>query len=594
MLNLFYILLLSAACSVFPQEKGVKTAADTASASEKERARRDLNILLGLPDEPSHAKDSAGGAGSTDAASNDMSIHSPLYQKGMMLYKMGLKDYMNGNYDRAASIFKQVLDIDPLQRNAYDYLMRSSQSSDEQKNPDKKILAAQAQADSRNELLFQAGLEKFTKGNYPEAKKIWRKIIEASPDFTKAFDYIREADTKLDAIVDNFLSQGQYYYQKGEVATAIAEWGKGLKTCPGNERLTTQIDAARTQQKSLVGEILTAADAQLKEKNFEAAFKTLSEGSARVPDSKELKDKTGDTKRKLEEGLTSRLNEAKTLYENKKYVEALAAFESILSAVPDHLLAREYARKASEQQAIEEKRQGLRDLFNEAVNALDKGRSFEALDLLRQIEKEDPGYPELQARITTASEGQQKTERRKELASQFNRGVDYYSKGYYQAALKEWQACLKGEPDNAMVRQYIQEAEKRMQESPARQKELAQKEKEAFRLNKEAVELYKKKAYAEAYKGIEKAVEYDPQNSALRKTLKTCRRELLKEKERLTPADNQKADDLFQQGIDLYRSGQYKKAIETWKQVIQMKPDHKKAATYIENVTQKLKKIESI
>jgi tetratricopeptide (TPR) repeat protein len=236
----------------------------------------------------------------------------------------------------------------------------------------------------------------------------------------------------------------------------------------------------------------------------------------------------------------------------------------------------------------------LSDLLKESAGLLEQGRFFEAMDKLREIEKEDASFPGLQDKIKAAQTGLTSVEARKKSASGFNKGLDYFNSGYYQNALKEWRAVQKDSPDNEMLKQYIAEAEKLSKNSVDRQKLKNQQETEALSLNQAGLEQYNKKNFSEAYKNFEKAVETDPENPALRKSLKSCRKDLIKEQEKLTPESEKKVDRLFLDGINFYRDGQYKKAIECWKQVIAAKPDHKKAQTYIINVSQKLQKIESI
>ena len=115
-----------------------------------------------------------------------------------------------------------------------------------------------------------------------------------------------------------------------------------------------------------------------------------------------------------------------------------------------------------------------------------------------------------------------------------------------------------------------------------------------FELNKAAITLYKEKKHSEAYKKLKKAQKLDPQNPIIRKGLKAIRKELLKEKDKLTPKKEKKVSRLFHQGISYYRDGNYKKAIECWKKVVILKPDHKRAHKYIKNVSKKLEKIERI
>ena len=210
------------------------------------------------------------------------------------------------------------------------------------------------------------------------------------------------------------------------------------------------------------------------------------------------------------------------------------------------------------------------------------------------VREKDPAYPNLSEQMKKAQEAMKGVEERKDLTITFNKGLDYYSKGYYESALREWEQISAKDPDNEIVKQYIQTLKGRMQEAKELQKKKTLDEKKAFDLNNRAIEFYRKKNFRESYKVIQEATELDPENTSIRKGLVAARKEVLKADEANQPATERKANELFHKGITFYRNGEYAKAIECWKKVVECKPDHQKAQKYIESVSQKLAKIEKI
>jgi tetratricopeptide (TPR) repeat protein len=517
-----------------------------------------------------------------------------LYQKGIDLYNKAVKEYDSKNYKKALDLFQQVLEIFPLHKNAYGYIIKTLGAIQKDEDPNRKIEESSLATDARNEQMFQNGLNEYLKQNYSEAAKYWAKLIQISPDYRKAFEYLRKAQGKVDEIAQNFIDQGAYFYQKGDVARAISEWEKGLALCPDNEKLKIQIEAAKNQNKTLLDQVVAEGDQRMKEKKYEEALKIYSAGSEKYPDAKVLKDKYREVSALCDRIVNDKFGQAKTLYGAGKFNEALSLLRAALQINADFAPAKELVKKAEEQLAGDFKRSMLADLFKEAVAALDRGQFMEGLDKLREVEKEEAGYPGLQEKLKIAQNGINAVEARKKTASGFNKGLDLFNGGYYQSALKEWRAILKETPDNDMVKQYIAEAERLSKDGVDRQKVKNQKEADAMKYNQTGLEFFNKKNFSEAYKSFEKAVEADPENPALHKALKNCRKEVIKEQEKLTPETEKKVERLFLDGINFYREGQYKKAIECWKQVVAMKPEHKKAQTYITNVSQKLQKIESI
>jgi tetratricopeptide (TPR) repeat protein len=59
-----------------------------------------------------------------------------------------------------------------------------------------------------------------------------------------------------------------------------------------------------------------------------------------------------------------------------------------------------------------------------------------------------------------------------------------------------------------------------------------------------------------------------------------------------TPEKDRRAQELFLEGIAKYRVGDYEEALEKWKLVLQLNPDHDQAKKYMANVKQKLSRMQ--
>lgn len=545
-------------------QKPVK-AQDSLSVDEKARQQRDLKILLNLPEEAGQGGkknqppvDSAKAA--APAPETAMDLGSPVYQKGLALFKNALQEYLNGNYQKATDQFKQVMEIDPLHKNAFEYLTKARAAVENQANPGFLIEKAQAERNIKNELVFQVGLEAYLNGDYPEAMRVWRELIQQAPDFKKAFLYVQEAENKLSVIAENFLEQGLYYYRKGDAQKALAEWENGLGHAPGNERLLAQIELIRRQASAQAGESKARQEARAR------ADREIKEGTAK----------------------------ATALFNGGKYEQAREAFVLLLEMSPDDPVIRDYAAQSQRKAALQARQGELDTAFREGASALENGNFGVALDLFSQIGKVDADYPGLKEKRSAAESGAREIQRRKNLSQAFNKGLNDFQKGSYQSALKEWTAALKDNPDNEMLKQYVQEADNLIKSQGARKAAAEKGRQAAFDMNRDAITLYKKKKFSEAFQKLDSARALDPENDAILKGIKTIKKEMIREEENRTPLSEKEAESLFHEGIGFYRSGDYKKAIQCWQKVMSIKPDHVKAQKYIENVNKKLEKIEKI
>jgi len=95
----------------------------------------------------------------------------------------GLAYYERNDYLSARSIFRQILEKEPVNITARNYLDR-----------------IEAEFSERVEELFNLGMVKYTEGNYDEAIEEWKKIFDIDPAHKSARDYIQKAQERINAL----------------------------------------------------------------------------------------------------------------------------------------------------------------------------------------------------------------------------------------------------------------------------------------------------------------------------------------------------------------------------------------------------------
>lgn len=73
--------------------------------------------------------------------------------------------------------------------------------------------------------------------------------------------------------------------------------------------------------------------------------------------------------------------------------------------------------------------------------------------------------------------------------------------------------------------------------------------------------------------------------------VKQVQREIRVAEFKRTPENDRKAHDLFLAGIAKYRNGDYQDAVDLWKKVLTLNPNHEQAPKYIANVQNKLSRV---
>jgi len=99
------------------------------------------------------------------------------------LLDKSLRYYERGDYLNARSTFRQVLKKEPDNATAQSYLNR-----------------IETELKDQVEELFNMGMVKYAEGDYEEAIKEWKKILDIDPDHQSAKDYIQKAQERIDAL----------------------------------------------------------------------------------------------------------------------------------------------------------------------------------------------------------------------------------------------------------------------------------------------------------------------------------------------------------------------------------------------------------
>lgn len=99
------------------------------------------------------------------------------------LLEKGLRYYEIGDYLNARSTFRQVIEKEPNNITARNYLDR-----------------IEAELSEGIEELFNMGMVRYTSGDYEQAIIEWKKILDIDPDHKSAKEYIQKAQERIDAL----------------------------------------------------------------------------------------------------------------------------------------------------------------------------------------------------------------------------------------------------------------------------------------------------------------------------------------------------------------------------------------------------------
>ena len=124
-------------------------------------------------------------------------------------FKKGLKYYRAGDYFEAVTEWRRALDIDPQRKEAMDHI---------------NLVANK---------YFQSGMELYDNNKFMEAIEEWKKALIVNPDYEKARSLIKIAKKVIEEKIGKFYTQGIQSYNEGNYIEAIKSWKRVLEVAGG-------------------------------------------------------------------------------------------------------------------------------------------------------------------------------------------------------------------------------------------------------------------------------------------------------------------------------------------------------------------------
>ncbi len=269
-------------------------------------------------------------------------------------------------------------------------------------------------------------------------------------------------------------------------------------------------------------------------------------------------------------------------YVNSHYKKSLYYFKKVLSIDPANKIALFYKKRSEKK---------LRNVLNEkkalskfkiAVAEYNKKNYKKAFLLISEVRDLAPDNIKYQITFTTYSNKWYNVEKEK----YYNDNMEIVKKMIidknYISALNILKELNKRFPDDIEVKKLIQLCEKKSKKVKIKYNK---------KMKKKYIEkgdlCFKKNDFEEALKYYKIALKYSPEDYKIKEKIKITKMKLEKKKKRVLSPEDVKFH--LQEGMRFYSMGQYKKAIEEWKKVLEIDPDNIMAKKNIEKARKKLK-----
>jgi len=416
--------------------------------------------------------------------------------KGLLV--AGTTLFNQEKYNEAKQEFEQVLNLDPENDDAEEYLSQIRDIQEEKRNYEQRRLQA--------EQFYLAGLSSINAYQFDQAEENLENALAL-------IDGYKDARARLDSLprlrkqyqeqqrrlrlqnIDRTFQNGLVALSNNMYRDAIASFEATLSLDPKNELakryLETAQDALRQQQEEVVDENSPYYD----------VVEALIESGKRLYDKEEFMESRKRWEKILrlfpqnriatefllkcdlklnpasyERFSSETINEGKKLLNDKKYKEALRKFELIYSISPDYSGIESLINQAKRgmRSAPEGVSEGeIRRRYRQGLNYYQRGgkENLErALEEFQWIVARDPGNTralininKIQSQLrqggSVTAQQSRLTERQKELVREYYfRGINYYSQNEFARAITEWRKVLAIDPNHEKARNNIRKS----------------------------------------------------------------------------------------------------------------------------------------
>lgn len=336
----------------------------------------------------------------------------------------GILFFQKEDYKPARQDFMSVLQLDPENNAARDYIERIDDKLNEKKRYEQRLREA--------ETFYASGIKNLRDNRYDEARDDLENVIALIENYKDTKERLagipglkaeydrRERDKRL-RMIDEQFQNGLIALAESRYQDAISAFEETMKLDPENKLAPVYIQRAKDAQKLVEEEVV-------------------------------------DNNSPYFDIVNSLIVSGKTLYDSGKYSESKNRWEQILQLFPSNRIANEYMFKSElklkpEQRGVMVKR--LVDDGEAYLKKRDYRNAYRRFDLARSI---DPEYPDIRALIARAEKGQSFSgsstlaqEDIQEIDRRFNLGMAYYQKGgedNIRKALVELRWVASKDPNN--------------------------------------------------------------------------------------------------------------------------------------------------
>ena len=392
-----------------------------------------------------------------------------------------------------------------------------------------------------------------------EARTTFRSALAIEGENEKATLGLSRAESMAQNLASKHISSGDTFKEGGNLYLALKEYRAALALTPDETVARAKAESSEREFAAILSPLLKEAKVMKGKGDLLGAVEKYDEILDLNPGDPGTLKERGRLSALLEKSFAKHMKAGKRYGRNKEYLKGLKEFKKAERLKPDDEEVATSLRSLKERVA-ESKRKTLED----GDRHLRKGRLLSALTAYKAILEIEKGN-------RRALDGVKETRLliNDEVTEKMRSGKRALEESRYHKAIKDFNSVLKLDGGNKEARSLSREARRTLD------KEVAPLLKSA----EAALEGGDEKAAA---LDLNRVLGRDPDNRRAKSIMERLDRAASRE------ALKKEITKHYLRGIELYTSGKFTAAIESWEKVLDLDPDHVKAKINIEKAAKKL------
>ncbi|MCU0645185.1 MAG: tetratricopeptide repeat protein, partial [bacterium] len=303
-----------------------------------------------------------------------------------------------------------------------------------------------------NEFYYR-GVGYYKQGKLFRASEEFKAALALYPGHKQAQDYLNTVDRELEANrrrIEKLLSDAKDFEEKKLYIKAAASYRKILEIDTNHETARRKISYLSSFIKTAIEDRFQRARNLYSRADYAGAIAELREILNIDPDHAPSRNYFNRATQRLEALAQQHYQRAQNFYQQRDWDKVIQECYLTLSMNPSHNGADELKKTALQNISLDK-------LLERGVYYFRLKDYQNAKAIFKQLLIKEPGNEAANSYLK---------ESERELANQIvellNLGIEYFTDGYYEEAIKEWNKVLKIDPNHKSTLDYIQKAKERL------------------------------------------------------------------------------------------------------------------------------------